>query len=507
MTLKTNGTNGAGIDTVNLILNGGFVNEGSSNGVAATGVLAGTMSVNSSSALGADANEILQINSIVSGTGALQIGGGSVNGVIINQGQSQGLVNFTNANTNYSGVISVGSLSGTSATAASSANAGLQGSNSGATNVLQAFGTGQINLYSAVNSISSTAVTGYTGITSLTLLANGSGSGQTIITGSSSTAENSLNISNSATINLNHFSGSNTGSTFQFKNLSIGGSASTTSLLTLATTSGYGLQIAGTTSVTGPAAIVNFNSVPSGLANLGSITSSYSNAASLTLWQSSTSATTFSSPITDNGVNALSVAFTGGSWTLANSSNSYIGTTGINGGTLNLGVANAVPATSTLSFTGNSVLNMGPYSETLGGLSTTVGTNALGTASVVGTGTLAISNTAGTFQMNVNTSGSTTLNLSQAGAFLANVNLFVVGNDSVTSPAGSALLVLSPSNTIVTPTLYVANGNNNAAGLLASIVLGASNNLNVGNLIVAFDKGSSTAGSSSLISFNGQPAR
>ncbi len=222
MTFKTAGTNGAGIETVNLILNSGFINMGTGNGTFDVATLAGTMSVTSSSALGADAAEVLQINSTVSGTGALQIGGGIVNGVLINQGQSQGLVSFAAANTNYSGIISVGSLVGTSSVP-SSANAGLQGSNSGSTNVLQAFGTGQINLYSAVNSTAGT-VNGYTGITSLTLLANGSGGSQTIVTGNGVTGNN-LNVTNSATVNLNHFSGSNTGSVFQFNNLSIGGSA------------------------------------------------------------------------------------------------------------------------------------------------------------------------------------------------------------------------------------------------------------------------------------------
>ena len=158
MILKNPATTGVLADTVNLVLNGGFCNEGSGNGTAATAILAGTMSVTGPlvSALGADAAETLQINSTVSGTGALQIGGGSVNGVIVNLGQSQGTVVFTAANTSYSGIISVGSLVGTGATPFGSATAGLQGSNSGGynANMLEAFGTGQINLYIAVNSAS-----------------------------------------------------------------------------------------------------------------------------------------------------------------------------------------------------------------------------------------------------------------------------------------------------------------------------------------------------------------
>jgi fibronectin-binding autotransporter adhesin len=501
MVLKNNATSSVLSDTVNLILNGGFCNEGSGNGTAATAVLAGTMSVTGLSALGADAAETLQINSTVSGGGALQIGGGIVNGVLINVGQSQGTVYFTGSNTNYSGAISVGSLTGTSSVL-SSANAYLQGSNSGSTNIFQAFGTGTINLYSAVNSTSG-ATNGYTGITGLTLLANGSGSGQTIVTGSSATAENNLNISGSATVYLNHFSGSDTGNTFQFGNLSIGGSAGTTSLLTLTTTSGYGFQIAGTTSVTGPAAIINASSASF---TFGAITNAYSNAASLTLLQSPTASRTITSaaPISDNGTNPLSIIYGGGLWTLSGTSNTYSGATGISGGTLALGVANTVPVVSPISFSGSSTLNMGAFSPTFGGLSTTVASGSTAVATVVGTGSLTLSSTSGTFQMNTNTSGSTALNLSGISAFSANVSEFDVGTDPATSPAGSALLVLSPSNTIVAPTLYVGKGNNNASGLVAGMILGASNTLNVGNLYVAAYKGTS-AGLASEIWFNGQP--
>ena len=135
--------------------------------------------------------------------------------------------------------------------------------------MLEAFGTGQINLYSAVNSASG-ATNGYTGITTLSLLSDGTASGgQTILVGSGANALNSLNVSSSATVFLNNFSGVNTGNDFEFGNLSIGGSAGTTSALKLTTTSGYGFSIAGTTSVTGPAAIVNFIRVPSGMVNLG----------------------------------------------------------------------------------------------------------------------------------------------------------------------------------------------------------------------------------------------
>ncbi len=191
-TTATTGPGGVGVDTANVVLNGGFVNMGTSNGTTDWAVLAGTLSVAGPmvSALGADSAEFLQVNSSISGTGALQIGGGTVSGGTVNVGQSQGTVILTSTNVNYSGVISVGSLVGTGATPFGSATANLQGSNSGGynQNMLEAFGTGQINLYSAVNSASG-ATNGYTGITTLSLLSDGAASGgQTILVGSGANA-------------------------------------------------------------------------------------------------------------------------------------------------------------------------------------------------------------------------------------------------------------------------------------------------------------------------------
>ena len=151
--------------------------------------------------------------------------------------------------------------------------------------------------------------------------------------------------------------------------------------------------------------------------------------------------------------------------------NSYIGSTGIGSGTLNLGVANAVPVVSAISFAG-APFEYGAVQPDLRRADTTVGTGATAVASVVGTGTLTISNTAGTFQMNTNTSGSTTLNLSRSGAFRPTSASSDVGINPANSTAGAATLLLSPSNTIVTPTLYVSKGPNNASGQTASIVLG-----------------------------------
>src|SRR5205823_8104223 len=76
----------------------------------------------------------------------------------------------------------------------------LQGLNTGATNVLQTFGSSQLNLNGGT----------------LQLRANGSGSNQTIAVG------NNVVVGGNTTIDVDRSSGTNTGSTFTLGTLSIG---------------------------------------------------------------------------------------------------------------------------------------------------------------------------------------------------------------------------------------------------------------------------------------------
>lgn len=100
--MKATGT--TQVDTVNLILNGGYADE--ANGPAGdTATLAGTIALNANSALGALTAEFLVVNSTISGGSALTIGG------TINGGADVGTVVFNGANT-YTGstTVSTGTL-------------------------------------------------------------------------------------------------------------------------------------------------------------------------------------------------------------------------------------------------------------------------------------------------------------------------------------------------------------------------------------------------------------
>ena len=118
LTFKTTGTNGAGIETVNLILNGGFVNAASStNGTFDLAVLAGTMSVTSSSATEGPTHAEIYADQFrrQRHQRAHRSAAAATMASSLTTARARSSVNFTNAGTNagYSGVISVGSLTGT----------------------------------------------------------------------------------------------------------------------------------------------------------------------------------------------------------------------------------------------------------------------------------------------------------------------------------------------------------------------------------------------------------
>ena len=179
--------------------------------------LLGTITLNGELTLSSAANSSnpFVVSGLISGAGSLTTTASSAGGTTL-----------SGANT-YSG--------GTTLT-----NGPLQGKNSGATNVLQAFGTGPLTLNGGT----------------LQLRANGSGNSQTIITGDGITGNNVV-VGGNATIDVNQ-SSANTGSTFQFNNLSIGANT-----LTITGGNSYALQFAGTTTLTGNA---TFNPTTANLA-------------------------------------------------------------------------------------------------------------------------------------------------------------------------------------------------------------------------------------------------
>ena len=370
LTFNNNATNPGG-----LILNGGVVRQAVGGTDAST--LAGLITVQANSTLSAQfATETLYVNSTITGTANLQIGYTGEVGTVVQSA----------ANTTYSGNLTVG----TGSTAMT-----LRGVNSGTTNVLQAFGTGAIT-------INNTAT--------VQLRANGTGSSQTIVTGSGTTGNNVTVGGAAATIDVNNNTGANTGSTFQFNNLSIGART-----LNVTGGNGYGLQFAGTTTLTGSAI---FNPTTADL-TLGVVTGAQ--------------------PLTKNGAGTLTI----------NGASNYSGTTTVNTGILRLGDAAALGTTAgnttiasgaTVDLNGQTIAE--PFGTIVGagvGGNGALINNSANTASITGdiTGGTSVFTLGGSGNINLaRVTGSAGLTLTKIGA----------GNLTLNGTADNSNLALTLSN-------------------------------------------------------------
>jgi autotransporter-associated beta strand protein len=150
---------------------------------------------------------------------------------------------------------------------------------------------------------------------------------------------------------------------------------------------------------------------------------------------------TISGPIGESGGSFGFTKQGGGTIVLSNASNNYTGVTGIAAGTLSLtGGANRLPTGTTVSFTGNSTLNLNGNAQTVAGISVSpgvTGTLAGGTLTI-GSGTISFpTNTAGTATL---TGGAIAINAgfidaSAAGTtsgIFRNVTSAIVGSGGLT---------------------------------------------------------------------------
>jgi fibronectin-binding autotransporter adhesin len=130
----------------------------------------------------------------------------------------------------------------------------LDARNTGTTNVINALGANGVFLNGGT----------------LGLRANGSGNAQTIVTGDGVTG-NDVTIGGNTTIDVQHTSGANVGSTIVLNNLVIGAN---TLNVTGASTSNYSVNIAGNTTLNGAATL---NATTAGLTLLGKVTDNGNN--------------------------------------------------------------------------------------------------------------------------------------------------------------------------------------------------------------------------------------
>jgi autotransporter-associated beta strand protein len=175
------------------------------------------------------------------------------------------------------------------------------------------------------------------------------------------------------------------------------------------------------------------------------------------------------------------------------STQAYAGTTGVNGGTLRVGLSNQLAATGTLSLGGSAaIFDIGSTTQTLATMTT--GNGVLTNMAVTGSGGALVFAGPGNFE--VGPGGTVT------AGHRAVVSLAGISNLSYTVPAGvfrvglkggsdqngatgTSSLTLATANTIVAGTLGLGDisGDNDAGG--AQLFLGQTNVLNVGSVAMS----------------------
>jgi autotransporter-associated beta strand protein len=370
----------------------------------------------------------------------IQLGTASTGNVLILQGAGSATFNF-------GGVISElqtggGSIlkSGTSTVALSGINTYTGGTTvSGGTLTAQDGSTASPGSNNFVKALGTGAVTLNGG--ALSLKANGSGNTQSIITGNGTTGNNVIVTANS-TINVSNLTGTNASSTIQFNNLSIGAS-------TLAVTgaNSYGVQFAGTTTLTGNA---TFNPTTASALALSAVTVDNSvltgTTTTLNLAGNNTGQAV-TGIISNNGTDATKVlalnksAGSASTWTLSGA-NTYTGATSVLGGALTVsGAAGSINGSSGVTVSGGT-LNIDNTTASVDRIKDTAtvtlgGTNGSGTLIFTGNG--ANSSTTETIGGLAFSSGASTLTLSGAGA--SQLQTIAVGSTGVTrTNSGTALI-------------------------------------------------------------------
>ncbi len=386
--------------------------SGSNTYSGTTTLSAGTLNINSATALGTGTL------SLAAGTTIDNTSGGAV--TLSNNNAVTVAGNFTFTGTNNlnlgTGAVSLGGANRTITTTAGNLTLGGVISESSGSRRLTKAGAGTLTLTGANTYSAGTTINA--GTLSVTSLANG---------GVASGIGDSTNAATTLVID---------GGTLQYT----GGTASTNRLFTLGTTGGT-LDASGSDALT--------------FSNTGAVTLSGTNTArTLNLTGSNTGANTFASLLANNGTGATALTKDGtGTWVLSGA-NTYTGTTTVNNGTLRIGASDRIANTSNLVVNASGTFDLNNFNETVGSIAgagaVTLGsgtltsggnnTNTTFSGAIGGTGGLTKAGT-GTLTLSGNNtySGTTTIAASGGTILAANNNALGGATGAVTVNTGGTL--------------------------------------------------------------------
>ena len=524
--------------TANYILSGGYIDQAPTGVGGTVETLAGTLSLTTTSALGATAGNTLDVTAPISGTGPLQINGG------VDTNGDTGVVSLNGSNT-YTGstTISAGTLA-----LGSAGSLGSGGTYSGAIAISSG---AMLNDNSSASQFFTGAMSGSGGLTvnagQLSLGGTATYTGATVVNGGTLTllknASNTPTISYLSPIAINSGgflrvvaarlfdaggTGVPTGNQLTIANggtLYIDGAASTTARIGLTSLTMTGGTVTGVYSTNAYGGLyanninISANATPSLISNVrlyGTEAASGSASPLITFNVGSNAQCNVSSPITDftgtSSGQATQLTLTGSGLLVLSGSNTYTGATTLSGGTLQL-VANAGNTNSgaVATLMSNSVANTLGNGATLqlrsdSSLTFAGGNNVQG----LGNGTF-------TFDVNQVTAGNTnnTISFAPAGFNTYTEQLNVTGGNGYTLSIGSIVgdtspLTLNPTtaNLTVGGLAGVTSLTKSGTGILTltgTSTYSGNTTVNAGNLYVNGLSASSaiTVGSSATLGGQG----